>query len=313
MIASTDLRGSILGILLEARGWFHPLLWVGLVLALMLPGCGRRPEVIRVSGAWALYPLMVKWAEVYNQQHPGTRVEVSAGGAGKGMTDCLSGLVDIAMVSRDLRREELNRGAYPMPVVRDAVFAVISVGNPSAEAILRTGFGRQVLQDLFLRGKGQPYTRSDACGAAETWAAFLGARQEDLKGIGVYGDPGIAAALRRDPRGVGYNNLAFAFDLRTGLPLQGLAVVSLDVDGNGKVDPSEDVSSREKAVAAIREGHYPSPPARDILLVTRGRANPATSAFLRWIFTEGQALVDAAGFVPVREDQRRQVLALLDR
>ena len=35
------------------------------------------------------------------------------------------------------------------------------------------------------------YTRSDACGAAETWAKFLDAKQDDLVGIGVYGDPGV--------------------------------------------------------------------------------------------------------------------------
>ena len=28
------------------------------------------------------------------------------------------------------------------------------------------------------------YTRSDACGAAETWAVFLGKKQEDLLGSG---------------------------------------------------------------------------------------------------------------------------------
>ena len=39
------------------------------------------------------------------------------------------------------------------------------------------------------------YTRSDACGAAEMWAKYMGKKQEDLKGIGIYGDPGM---MRRD-------------------------------------------------------------------------------------------------------------------
>jgi len=60
---------------------------------------------IRVSGAWALYPMMVKWAEEFKKIHPQVRIDVSAGGAGKGITDALTGLVDIGMVSRELRPE----------------------------------------------------------------------------------------------------------------------------------------------------------------------------------------------------------------
>ena len=52
---------------------------------------------IKVSGAWALYPMMVKWAEEYQEIHPNVKIEVSAGGAGKGMTDALAGLVDIGL------------------------------------------------------------------------------------------------------------------------------------------------------------------------------------------------------------------------
>lgn len=38
--------------------------------------------------------------------------------------------------------------------------------------------------------------RSDAAGAAETWAKYFGERQEDLKGIGIFGDPGLAQAIK---------------------------------------------------------------------------------------------------------------------
>ena len=69
------------------------------------------------------------------------------------------------------------------------------------------------------------YTRSDSCGAAETWAQYLGKKnQEDLKGVGVYGDPGLAEAVRKDLLGIGYNNLGFAYDFKAGLPLEGLGL-----------------------------------------------------------------------------------------
>jgi len=84
---------------------------------------------IRVSGAWALYPMMVKWAEEFKKVYPQVRIDLSAGGAGKGITDALSGLVDIGMVSRELRPEEIDQKAFYIPVVKDAVF------QPSMPAI----------------------------------------------------------------------------------------------------------------------------------------------------------------------------------
>lgn len=305
---------------------------MGLAACLLLSGCHRarnaRSGAIRVSGAWALYPLMVRWAEVYQQAHPDVRVDVATGGAGKGVVDCASGLVDIGMLSRDARPEEIRQGILPLPVAKDAVVAVVSASNPLASQLVRQGLSRQALERLWLKDgawnwdqvlPGGPhkavrvYTRSDACGAAETWARYLGGRQEDLKGVAVYGDPGLGEAVRKDAQAIGYNNLNFAFDGATGRPAQGLIVVSLDANGNGAVDASEDISTRAKALAAIRSGAYPAPPARDLFLVLRPPLRPPVKAFLRWVLGDGQALVDGAGYVQVSEAQRRAALEALGR
>jgi len=290
-------------------------------------GCRRAPReaTIRVSGAWALYPAMVRWAEVYQQAHPGVRIDVAAGGAGKGMTDCLAGMVELGMVSRDLRPEELQKGIVPLPVAKDAVFAVVNADNPALPQLLRRGLSRQMAAELWTgghpltwdrlapggKGEVRVFTRSDACGAAETWAQYLGGRQEDLKGVGLYGDPGLAQAVCRDPQGIGFNNLNFAFDARTGLPVKGLAVLPLDANGNGTVDPAEDLSTRAKALAAIRSGAYPAPPARDLYLVVHGPVSPALRAFLVWILGEGQRMADEVGYIPVSEAQRREALRVV--
>lgn len=149
------------------------------------------------------------------------------------------------------------------------------------------------------------YTRSDACGAAETWAQFLGKKQEDLKGVGVYGDPGLAEAVRRDPLGVGFNNVNYAYDPKTLKPIQGIAVIPIDLDGNGKIDPSEDFyASRDTLTAAIARGAYPSPPARDLYLVSKGRPEkPAVAAFLNWVLTEGQRYVPETGYIALSAEK----------
>jgi len=57
----------------------------------------RAEETINVSGAFALYPMVVRWSEQYKKEHPEIRFNISAGGAGKGMADALSGTVDLGM------------------------------------------------------------------------------------------------------------------------------------------------------------------------------------------------------------------------
>ncbi len=99
-----------------------------MIAALVVLSCGHRGTgnaTLRVSGAWALYPLMVQWAQEYQRVDPTLRIDVSAGGAGKGITDTLAGLVDIGMVSREISPEAAARGAVFVLVARDATFPIV--------------------------------------------------------------------------------------------------------------------------------------------------------------------------------------------
>jgi len=285
---------------------------------------------IRLSGAWALYPMMVKWGEEFRRVYPKVRVDISAGGAGKGVADALAGLVDIGMVSRDISAEEIKQGAFYVPVVKDAVFPTMNAENPlSGRNLFEKGVKKQTLIDLWIKGKNltwgeatgteskhpvHVYTRSDSCGAAETWAQYLGGKkQEDLNGIGVYGDPGLAEAVKKDLFGIGYNNLNFAFDFKTGLPIKGLRIVPIDLNGNGKVDPEEDLGDKNRAVRAVALGIYPSPPARELYLLTKSTFKGISKEFLRWILTDGQKYIEENGYIKLSTNHINDALKKFDR
>jgi phosphate transport system substrate-binding protein len=283
---------------------------------------------VRISGAWALYPMMVKWGEEFRKTYPGIRIDISAGGAGKGIADALNGLVDIGMVSRDIRPEEIKPGTTYVPVVKDAVFPTMSANNPAMKDIAKKGMKKKTFNDLWILGKPptwgeisgtatknpvQIYTRSDSCGAAETWAHYLGKKQEDLKGVGVYGDPGLAEAVRRDVYSVGYNNLNYVYDAKTGLPVAGIQIIPIDVNENGKIDPNEDLSTKEKAIKAVLSGVYPSPPARDLYLITKERFKEPSKTFVQWILTEGQKYVNEVGYIKIAPKQITESLKKLEK
>lgn len=140
---------------------------------------------------------------------------------------------------------------------------------------------------------------------------YLGGNQEDLRGTGVYGDPGVAEAVRQDVLGIGYNNLNYAFDPTTGLPLQGLQVIPIDINENGIVDPEEDLGTKQKAIDAVLAGVYPSPPARNLFLMTKDKFTGITKDFIEWILTDGQAFLDEVGYIPAGEDALAEALAKL--
>ena len=291
-----------------------------------LAGSAELQGTIRVSGAWALYPMMVKWAEEFKKLHPKIRIDVSAGGAGKGAADALAGMVDMGMVSREIRPEEIQQGIFAVPVVKDAVLPTINGNNPVLASLLKKGIRRNVFVDLWVLGKPltwgdisgtsspgrvQVYTRSDSCGAAETWAKYLGKQQEDLKGVAVYGDPGVAEAVRRDPAGIGYNNLNYAYDMRSGKPVAGLQIVPIDVNGNGRVDPDERLTTKRDAIKAVLSGRYPSPPARDLYLVAKGSFKGTAKSFVRWILSDGQRYAEEVGYLKIAPAQIKEALKRL--
>jgi phosphate transport system substrate-binding protein len=288
------------------------------------PQGGELKGTVTASGAFALYPMMVKWGEEYQKLHPDVKFDISAGGAGKGMTDALGGQVDIGMVSRSIKPEEEQQGAYWVSVVKDAVFPAINAQNPVLKDLLSKGVTHDQFVDIFITGKiktwgelvGRPeikdeihvYTRSDSAGAADAWAKFLGKTQEDLKGIGVYSDPGIMDAVVKDPLGIGYNNLGYAYDPTTGQQVAGSTVLPVDVNQNGQADADEIYDTKAKAVQAVATGKYPSPPARALNVVTKNKPTGLVQDFILWTLTDGQKFVDSAGYVALPQDTLNESL-----
>lgn len=282
---------------------------------------------ITISGAWALYPMMVKWGEQFRALHQQVRMDISAGGAGKGAADALGGLVDIGMISREIHPDEEAKGGWWVPVCKDAVFPIVNAKNPVLSELRARGVKRETLVAVWIDqsvttwgkvvgGNSQEevhvYTRSDACGAAETWAKFLGKKQEDLKGTGVYGDPGLARAVANDPLGIGFANLNYAYDLQTGNPVAGLVVLPLDLNGNGVLEDAENFyDTQEDVLKAINEDRYPSPPARVLNLLCKGKPQGLTAEFIRWILTDGQQFARTAGYIPLTDDQATAALQKL--
>jgi phosphate transport system substrate-binding protein len=270
---------------------------------------------ISMSGAFALYPLANKWAEEFGKKYPDIRFNISAGGAGKGMADALAGAVDLGMLSREIKAEEKTQGAWPVAVTKDAVIPTISASNPVIAAVQEKGLTKEEFRKIFITGeiktwgeafevaskeKINVYTRSDAAGAAATWAQYLGGKEQDeIKGLGVFGDPGLAEAVKKDASGIGFNNVIYVYDLTSKNKYPGIEIVPIDVNGDNKITDEEKVyGDMNQLIAAIGDGRFPSPPARELYFVSKGKpTNAAVKVFLAWVLTEGQKYVAESGYI----------------
>jgi phosphate transport system substrate-binding protein len=290
----------------------------------------KKDKTINISGAFALYPMVVKWSEEYAKENPDVRFNISAGGAGKGMTDALSGTVDLGMFSREISQEEIDQGVWWVGLCKDAVLPTISANNPFLDTVIKRGLSREEFKSIFIDGTitnwsqlfGNDFdmeivvfTRADACGAAGTWALYLDGEQEDLLGNGINGDPGLAEAVEKEPAGIGFNNTAYVYDIKTGEKYPGIEVIPIDLNANGKIDPNEYFyDDFSEVLQAISDGLYPSPPARELYFVSKGKPEKESIIdFLKWTLTDGQKFVQEAGYVPITQDKIDEYLKKLEQ
>lgn len=289
----------------------------------------EKNNTINFSGAFALYPLVIKWSEEYKKENEEIRFNISAGGAGKGMADAMAGVVDLGMFSREISETEKAQNIWWTGLCIDAVLPTISAKNPYLSELKKKGITRKELRAIYIEekitnwgelldqknlNKIRVYTRSDACGAAGTWAKYIGGSQENLNGIGIHGDPALAETVSKDPYGIAFNNTAFIYDFETGLKRPGIEVIPIDINNNGLIDPEENFYEQADSILnAIAKGKYPSPPARELYFVANEKPQKQTTLdFIKWCLTSGQKFVKEAGYVPIPQKKIEHYLSKLN-
>ena len=269
---------------------------------------------ISISGAFALYPLAAKWAAEFKKINPNVNINLSACGSGKGMSDVLTKSADIGMLSRDVTTTESSKGAYVIDVACDAVVMFVNSSNPQLSDILAHGINKSAASNVFITGRyttwGQAtgiksnvpiriYSRMDASGDGDVWAKYFGKKQEDLLGVSVSGAPGLVQAVKKDPLGIGYCSIGYAYDAITKQVNPGIKILGIDLNSNGKIDADENFyNTLNDLLKAITSGKYPTPPARDLYFVTNGKpSNPIVQEFIKFVLTDGQKFVSDTGYV----------------
>ena len=87
-------------------------------------------------------------------------------------------------------------------------------------------------------------------------------------------------------------------------------MVPIDLDGSGEIEDDERFyAARDDLTRAIARNLYPSPPARELYLVAKGKpAKGAEIEFLNWILTDGQKHVPETGYIALAAERLKEGL-----
>ena len=76
----------------------------------------------------------------------------------------------------------------------------------------------------------------------------------------------------------------------------------IDSNNNGTADTEELLETKSEAIEMVATGKYPSPPARPLYLVTKGKPTGITLAFIQWVLADGQNYIDEVGYIQLSSD-----------
>jgi phosphate transport system substrate-binding protein len=266
-------------------------------------------KVVVVTGTRFSYKLVQKWIDAYNKVNPSIQIIIES----RGSSDPLKFDILAEVYEQD---EEIKKGREYINVGRYAILPVATTGSSFARVYTDKGLDKDLIRQIFFhdifvdKEKQKPikapftvYTRLQKAGVPIVFAHYFGFEQKRIKGSAIAGaDSHLLKALLRDSTGVTYLPLPLIYDEQTRKPIEGLTVLPVDLNGNGKV------SDHEKFYATLDDviGRLEATEPDDIknipveylhLSVDKQKASAEAIDFLKWVNEHGQEDLHAFGYL----------------
>jgi len=267
-----------------------------------------KKKVTVVTGARFTYPLVQKWIDDYNVEHPDIQIIIESRGSADPQADIL-----IEAYEQD---EAVKKTREYLYVARYAVLPVANSNSAFAKTYSERGLNKQLINQLFFHDlfadseKEQEikdpytiYTRLQKAGAPIVFTKYFGFEQKDVKGKAIAGsDEHLLKAILRDSNAVSYLPLSLIYDHASRKPLNGLSVLPVDISGNDRISNDEkfygDLST---VIKRLEEGD--SKDLKNIPIeylhfsVDKNKATPDAIGFLLWVIQNGQNSLHEFGYL----------------
>ena len=261
--------------------------------------------VVKLRGTRLTYPLVRKWIQEFNKEYPKISVSISP--------QAPPDSIDFSIASYALTPKELEGNRSAVVVTRYVQLPIVNSERPGLAQLQAKGFTDKDLSSLFfttatpelsVSTQSQTplaiYVRDRPVCAVKAFAAHFGTDPKEINGTGIKGDDeDLAKAVRNDRNGLSFNNLGFIYDVKTRKITEGLAVVPLDLNENGRIDTDEQVyGSLDEVVNFIEKTHHPRFVNEKVNFVyDKASKNESAGIFLHWVLTTGQKFSHEFGFL----------------
>ncbi|MBN2614871.1 MAG: substrate-binding domain-containing protein [Bacteroidales bacterium] len=276
---------------------------------------------VRVFTTPDLYPLTIHWADEFGRLHPGVHMTVIRAQEST-ITRNVNGSRDLAFVpdytvlkEADLWKTELGR---------EVIVPVLNASNPLLKVIEQEGIPAESLALLFEKGKAKTwatilkngkqlpvhYYRTGDASVNTRVARFLGLTSDAPGSIPVKNTAAFLAAIQQDPYALGFCKLTDVIDYSNQSLVKGIRFLPIDRNNNGKLDYFEDFYGNLNSLSrAVWLGKYPRTLTSRIYTVASVQpTGTAETAFLKWVFTDGQQYLAASGYSDLTLSERQSKL-----
>ena len=267
---------------------FKRALYVATVFALMST-ISFASESVVIKGSTTVLPIIQEAVEAYMKANPNVRMSVSGGGSGEGIKAIVDKTTDIAMSSREIKKEEIElaktRGVNPVEhvIAHDALIPIVHPKNKIAN--LSIDHLSQIYQGNIKNWKEVggddlkivPISRDSSSGTFESWDHFV------MKKTKVTPRAQMLASSGAVTTAISKNRYAIAY---VGIGYLNKNVKPLSV--NGIKGTAETVLSKKYLLA------------RELYVYTNGEPKGETAKFIAFLKSkEGQKIVSKVGYVPM--------------
>lgn len=267
----------------------------------LIASCAIAAQAQKIKGSDTVLPVSQESAEIYMNQHPGTRITVTGGGSGVGISALLDGTTDIAMASRSIKFNEKvklsqnNKKLCETVVAYDALAVIVNPKNPVShltreqlEQIFRGKITNwKDVKDLVTGRRGNDmriivYSRETSSGTYEFFKTSV-LREKNYM-AGVLSMPATGAVIQsvsQTAGAIGYVGMAYVNkDVRA---------VKVSYDGKHFVYPNME-TGRKRIYPIIRELYY----------YYTADNESTVKPFINFILSPaGRDIVMKSGYVPV--------------
>jgi phosphate transport system substrate-binding protein len=266
-------------------------------------------KVVIVTGARFSYKLVQKWIDEYNRLNPDVQIIIEArGSSDPTYFDILAEVFPpLENVRKDREYVDVGRYAILPVATSNSSFAKIYSDKGLNTALINQLYFHDIFSDSEKEEKVKAmysiYTRLQRAGVPIVFTKYFGYEQKDIKGKAIAGsDEHLLKALLRDSTGVSYLPLPLIYDQQTGKPIEGLTVLPVDVNGNGRVSDDEKFYETLTSVVDRLEGknlkEIKNIPIEYLhLSVNKKTASPEAVEFLKWVNTNGQNYLHDFGYL----------------